>query len=118
MTSIRPATGTNPSGSCSVADRDAYDSAPARGAPPGWSRVYRKGGRKAHLVHYEGLWIACDDLADPKMGEPSAGSWLGTGSQQEYDRAASLPLCLACFAVREAGRFGETDDPATDERYQ
>lgn len=24
------------------------------------------------------------------------GVWLGTGSQSEYDRAASLPLCSRC----------------------
>lgn len=75
---------------------DSYDS--SAGLEPVWTRVYRPGGRLAHL---RGERIACETASPQDRYDPD--TWLGTGSQAEYDRAASLPLCLRCFAAREAG---------------
>ena len=96
--------------------QDAYDSTPVRGTPLEWTRVYRSGGRHAHLREESGGLIACS-VWRFREGGWEAG-WLGTGSQDEYEHAAGLPLCLGCFAVRESGQFGITDDPARDEGYQ
>lgn len=59
-------------------------------------RRYSPNGRTAHLI----------DEAD--VGKPmqqtlcgrieSDAWWYGTGSQDEYDRAASLPTCKRCEA--------------------
>lgn len=60
------------------------------------TRVYTPHGKMAHLL--------------PPDDSPSHGyaftlcrrqphlftSWLGTGSQREYERAAELPLCARC----------------------
>lgn len=81
----------------------AYDSAPARGTGLAWTRVYRLRGRKAHLRREDGASIACWP-ADQPGDSGTEDHWLGTGSQAEYEHAAALPLCLACFAVREAAR--------------
>lgn len=85
---------------------DAYDSSPLPGTAIEWTRVYRRGGKVAHL-HSSGYRIACDDPAESVMPPPNDGSWLGTGSQDEYEKAASLRLCRTCFARREAGRIAE-----------
>lgn len=96
---------------------DAYDSTPARGTGPVWTRVYRPYARHAHLRQDVGLGsVACDPL-DRRW--PDDDEWRGTGSQEEYDRAAVLPLCTACFAIREAARLGidfDQTDPAERER--
>lgn len=68
--------------------------------PEGHARVYGKTGRFAHLV---------------PLGEEPSGyvivmcrlggrQWLGTGSQDEYDRAASLPVCGQCLKAVRGGR--------------
>jgi hypothetical protein len=82
----------------SVPASDAYDSTPPRGSRPQYTRVYLPGGREEHLDEAVS-WTGC--------GGHAAGRrdlWLGTGSQEEYDTAERLPLCLACFAWRETGR--------------
>ena len=84
---------------------DAYDAAPPRGTELAWTRVYRKGGRYAHLREEDGSGdIACDDPLSREDGRDD--HWLGTGSQAGYEHARSLPLHPGCFAVREAARAG------------
>jgi len=84
-----------------VPEPDAYDSTPPRGSRPEYTRVYLLGllgGQEAHLDEAVS-WTGC--------GGHAAGCrdrWLGTGSQDEYETAARLPLCRACFAWRETGR--------------
>lgn len=100
-----------------MTSRDAYDSAPPRGTALEWTRVYREGDAVAHL-HSQAYScrIACDDPESPRTPMVSEDCWLGTGSQDEYERARSLPLCTRCFAVRERGYADEADDPARPEQ--
>lgn len=60
------------------------------------TRVYSPTGTRAHLLR---------PGDSPNMGYPFAlcnfqpslfSVWLGTGSQGEHERAASLPLCRYC----------------------
>lgn len=81
---------------------DAYDSTPPRGTALAWTRVYQLGGEHAHLRHEDGFGdIACLGPLSDENGQDD--NWLGTGGQEEYELAAALPLCEACFRVREAG---------------
>ena len=68
-------------------------------AQEGFSLVYYKSGRMAHL--------ALTGMVNVRRREPIFGGslcnrvpwWkepLGTGSQDEYERARALPLCPAC----------------------
>lgn len=76
--------------------RDAYHGAPD---PPAhehaWTRVYRRADRTAHIR--ELIRIAHPDA--PATWDESEG-WYGTGSQQEYDRAKTLPSCAQCFLIK------------------
>ena len=113
------------------ASPDAYDSTPAHGSGVVWTRVYLPTGHYAHLMPGDGGAVACerdampccftrccracgrhalapryDELPDPRCACPhyrqhGRDEWHGTGSQAEYDKAAALPLCPRCFAVRE-----------------
>jgi hypothetical protein len=104
---------------------DEYSSARQRGNPPVFTRVYQHDGDQAHLRTTDG----CQDILCLLMETPCCfaddnvcccgerdsvsvcaclhvtdyhpNSWLGTGSQDEYDQAEQLPLCLRCFAIRE-----------------
>lgn len=95
---------------------DIYDSTPPRGTELIWTRVYRKGGRMAHLRKEDGSGdIACEGPFSRQDGRDD--HWLGTGSQAEYEHAAGLPLHPACFSVREAAWIGiDTDQADPDER--
>lgn len=63
--------------------------------PAGASRVYLPRGTKSHVA-LSSHWLACERVyAVP--GE----HWRGTGSQEEYERAAELPLCKRCQAALE-----------------
>lgn len=86
---------------------DAYDSSPPRGSALAWTRVYKRGGRYAHLRRPDGSQVIACSCADG-----TEDCWLGTGSQAEYEHAAALPLHPGCFAVREAARLREGYDPA------
>lgn len=64
------------------------------------TRVYLLYGKMAHLLPLG---------ESPNVGYPVAlcrrqpalfATWLGTGSQTEYERAAELPLCSRCEARR------------------
>jgi hypothetical protein len=64
--------------------------------PRDYTRVYTDGGATAHLL---------DELLSPNQpnsalcgrSPSSPGLWLGTGSQDEYERAADLRLCVFCI---------------------
>jgi hypothetical protein len=67
------------------------------------TRVYLPRGRVAHLRRPWSPGVMCPSVP----GTPGPGEWLGTGSQGEYDKAASLPLCRRCqAATRETERTG------------
>ena len=90
--------------------RDAYDSALPRGEGPVFTRVYRRGGRYAHLRDEGASLVLCPAWRYRVVGvDPS---WLGTGDQSEYDKAAGKPTCPACFRVREAAQAGIGTDQA------
>lgn len=62
------------------------------------TRVYTEGGTVVHLL---------DELLSPNQPNsalcgrsPWPGLWLGTGSQDEEERALDLRLCSPCEAVR------------------
>jgi hypothetical protein len=65
-----------------------------------YTRVYTDGGTVGHLL---------DELLSPNDGNSGAlcgrspwpGLWLGTGSQEEHERAADLTTCSSCDAVRK-----------------
>ncbi len=46
-----------------------------------------------------GLWTASHHTALCGTRVPYSAYWRGTGSQAEYERAASLPECKRCLAV-------------------
>lgn len=59
-----------------------------------YRRVYLPSGRRAHLSP---PFSARSGLCAIAPEWPA--DWLGTGSQDEYDRAAALPLCRRCQSV-------------------
>lgn len=81
---------------------DAYSPGCARATPPAYTRVYRRRSREAHLREA----VTFTGCGGPRAFRDWNG-WLGTGSQEEYERAAALPLCGTCFRWREAA----LDDP-------
>lgn len=63
-----------------------------------YTLVYTDGGTVAHLL---------DPLLSPNEAHPAVcgrtpwpGLWLGTGSQEEHERAEDLMVCAPCTAVR------------------
>jgi hypothetical protein len=71
---------------------DSCNSAPPRpGGPLAWTRVYLPRGHKAHLKEV---------LSCPVNQDHGDEDFIGTGSQDEYDRAARMPLCLWCWRVQ------------------
>ncbi|MFF8831312.1 hypothetical protein [Streptomyces sp. NPDC015131] len=60
--------------------------------------VYLPGGTVSHRLKWNhspngaGSEALCGRTAWP-------GYWYGTGSQDEEEKAASLPLCVACAAI-------------------
>jgi hypothetical protein len=74
---------------------DAASSSPQRGTGPVYTRVYRRGGRVAHILEAV-IGTGCE------REEEDHAIWRGTGSQREYDLAAKKPLCPKCFRWRES----------------
>lgn len=68
-----------------------------RGTPTEWERCYRPNSRCAHLRIDSHAWPVCS--YDGRYDHIDPASWLGTGSQAEYDTAAALPLCKICAAA-------------------
>lgn len=81
---------------------DACSQRSGHASPPPSTRVYRKRGRKAHFLERV-IFTGCQ-----RPEEDESVIWLGTGSQDEYERAARLPMCVRCF--RSANR-GQIQDP-------
>ena len=63
-----------------------------------YTRVYTPHGQVAHLRRPFGYSSILCPVVPAWPGE-----WLGTGSQREYEKAASLPLCAVCGHLAEAG---------------
>jgi hypothetical protein len=60
--------------------------------------VYTRAGRRAHLL------APSQSPNDPDIPAfcriwPERDGWLGTGSQDEWEKAASLPVCKDCLRV-------------------
>lgn len=79
-----------------VISHDSYNSSPHRGGTElAWTRVYTYYGKVAHLKELAAsckylMWMDCD-----------LAYLLGTGSQDEFEKAAAMRLCRECFRIRE-----------------
>ena len=62
------------------------------------TRVYAQYGRMAHLVYPEHP----AQFGQALCRRFPRTAWLGTGSQEEYERAARMRLCPRCGRVRDA----------------
>lgn len=60
------------------------------------TRIYVPTGKVAHL---RTPWAS---HGQPLCPADPAWAWRGTGSQEEYEHAATLPLCKRCAAMAEA----------------
>ena len=78
-------------------NRDEFRGAPD---PPAhehaWTRVYRRGQQTAHIR--ELLYSA--HPRKPSSWDSTDSSWYGTGSYEEYERAARMPTCAKCFLIQ------------------
>lgn len=70
-----------------------------------YTRVYTDGGTVAHLL---------DPLLSPNSPNsalcgrtPWLTLWMGTGTQDEHERAQDLKLCAPCQAIRRHRDGGE-----------
>lgn len=61
-------------------------------------RVYLRESHKVHLLHPSESVNIGYPLALCKLQPQLGDSWRGTGSQNEINRARSLPLCRKCAA--------------------
>ena len=73
--------------------------------PLEYTRVYTDGGTVVHLL---------DSLLSPNENNaalcgrmPWPGLWLGTGSQDEHERALDLRVCSPCESVKRHRDGGE-----------
>lgn len=66
------------------------------------TRVYVRTGQLAHLLAFGASPSGREEALCRR--QPCAGtSWLGTGSQREYERAAQLRTCPRCAEKAAAG---------------
>lgn len=65
----------------------------ARLAEDGWR--YLRGGRVRHLLYTSPYEWKLDAVLCGKAAMPD--NWHGTGSQEEYEKLASLPICASCL---------------------
>lgn len=70
-----------------------------------WTKVYRKGAKRAHIMQ---LLSSAHPYAPSSWDDDS---WLGTGSQEEYEAAAALPLCMRCSIIQAMYEQPEGEDP-------
>lgn len=68
------------------------------------ARVYVPTGKLAHLLA-PGEPPSGDGESLCRKSPWASGSWSGTGSQGEYERAAELPLCSRCEYLAGAGTW-------------
>lgn len=69
--------------------RAAVDAASELEVRTGISWRYLPGGRVAHALRHGADGAACGRYAWPS-------SWLGAGTQAEYERVVTLPACQHC----------------------
>lgn len=71
-----------------------------------YTRVYTEGGTVAHLL--DGL-LSPNQPNSALCGRSPAwpGLWLGTGTQDEAERALDLRTCEPCLAVWDRQNFRE-----------
>jgi hypothetical protein len=74
--------------------------------PSGYARVYAPNGKMTHLLPPGDRPSVGYPVALCRRPPPLFTSWLGTGSQAEYDHAAALPACPRCER-----RAAEADRP-------
>lgn len=61
-------------------------------------RVYLPQGTVAHVLPWDGS--PNNPSQDSLCGRaPWPGDWLGSGTQDEHEKAAALPLCVSCGSV-------------------
>lgn len=76
--------------------RGAVDRALAEADRTGWHWRYLPNGKRAHVLRLNSMSGGLDVVAACGIGAwPS--DWLGTGSQTEYEQAATLPRCRRCI---------------------
>jgi hypothetical protein len=66
-----------------------------------FTRVYLSRGKVAHL---KGNWTARQWFTAPCGASPAwyePHGWYGTGTQEEIEKAAGLPLCKRCVKLLE-----------------
>lgn len=65
--------------------------------------VYTEGGKIAHVLPD---WASPNNRAEEALcgRSPWPGYWFGTGTQDEYEKARDLRLCVACKARVTDGR--------------
>lgn len=63
------------------------------------TRVYTEGGMVAHYL--DGLLSPNEYNAALCGRMPSPGLWLGTGSQDEHERAQDMRLCGPCASIQD-----------------
>jgi hypothetical protein len=64
-----------------------------------WTYVYEEGGRYAHIGE---LLDAAHPDSPPEWDDEE--TWLGTGSQEEYETAKMMQVCPKCIKTRLAAR--------------
>lgn len=83
----------------SIVSHDSYDSSPPRGGSElTWTRIYFPHGK---LAHYREAGSTCPVILRAYDLYVDLTPALGTGTQDEHDTAAAMPLCRDCWAVRE-----------------
>lgn len=60
------------------------------------TRVYFRTGQVAHILEHGATANRLDGTHHRAMCGFWTTNWYGTGSQDEYERAAALPLCVRC----------------------
>ena len=78
--------------------------------PEGYERRYLRRGKVAHLIRsgMDGISV-CNIWA----GYTATSDFWGSGSQEEYEKADSLPLCKSC--LRAIGQPYRPEPMMTDE---
>lgn len=65
------------------------------------TRVYRPTGRTTHHLLPPGDTASSGVETLCGIRNSLGRTWLGTGGQEEYEKAASLPVCKRCEAAAE-----------------
>jgi hypothetical protein len=77
------------------------------------TRIYLPGGRVAHLTFDTGRMALCENhlgMGDPRFHE--SDEWHGTGTQDEIEKAARMPLHQKCAEIL-AALYGSPESTGT-----